>query len=81
MKTLTICFSVLKKNILPICITAVTLTVSIFMLITILGKYEYQTYTLDIFESSQLKDAFYCMPTTIGDEDIDSANLNKCKIH
>ncbi len=73
MKILTICTSFLKKNIFPICITAITLTISVFMLITILGKYEYQTYTLDIFEASDLHDAFYCMPTMIGEDDIDTA--------
>lgn len=74
MKTVPICMSFLKRNIFPICITMVTLAISIFMLITIIGKYEFQTYTLQILENSNLLDAIYCMPIAEGDPDVDHTN-------
>lgn len=77
MKTVPICMSFLKRNIFPICITMVTLTISVFMLITVMGKYEFQTYTLQILENSNLWDAIYCMPITEGDPDVDHANSVK----
>ena len=48
MKTFTICYSFIKKNMIPIIITMLMLTVAMFILSTFIGEYNYTSYTKNV---------------------------------
>ena len=77
MKTFTLCLSFIKKNIIPICITWITLTVSLFMLTTLFGQYKYKTYALNVYSASDLQDDVYFMMLPKEDESLDLAEASQ----
>ena len=61
MKTLVLWYGFVKKNIFPMLITSLMLTVSMFTLVTFYGKYEYTAYSRDILLDSDLRNGGYMM--------------------
>ncbi len=60
MKSITISMNFIKKNSIPIVITVLILTVSMFILVTYIGQYNYASYAKDVLEAS-LPDGVYYM--------------------
>ncbi len=70
MKTIQIAYSFFKDNLIPILIVLLTLTIVLFMLISVSAQYRYVTYTKSFFENSTtLNNAYYCSFYLGGDED------------
>lgn len=67
MKTFILCQSFIRKNILPIFITILMLTVSMFVLATFYGEYRYAAYTRDVMLRSDYDDGVYFMLNSQGD--------------
>lgn len=59
MKKLTVMFSYLQKNLLPLVVIAITMTVSLFLIITTVGEFQYQTYARNVFANSGLENSVY----------------------
>jgi hypothetical protein len=59
MKSLIVINSFLRKNIVPIFIVMLTMTTSLFILVTVFGEYKYITQARDIYEDAGLEDAVY----------------------
>lgn len=80
MKTLTLCFSLIKRHLLSICIACAILTVGIFLLITMYGQYRYMEYTLDVFTASDLQqDVYFINIARTHDREIDDANAKRVR--
>lgn len=80
MKTLTLCFTLIKRHWLSICITCVILAISLFLLITMYGQYRYIAYTLDVFTESDLQDAvFFIHSVQTHERKIDDANAKRVR--
>lgn len=62
MKTFTLCYSFIKKNMLPIIITMLMLTAAMFILSTFIGEYNYTSYTKNVMSNDKLADGVYFMP-------------------
>ena len=62
MKTFTLCYSFIKKNMIPIIITMLMLTVSMFILSTFIGEYNYISYTKNVMLNDKLANGVYYMP-------------------
>ena len=62
MKKLIFCFHFMRKNLFPILLTLLLLTVTFFTMITLFGKVSYKTYATDRIRASGLEDALYVMP-------------------
>ena len=59
MKKLIVMLSFLKRNLLPLTVIAVTMTVSLFMIITTVGEYQYRSYARKVFADSGLAHSVY----------------------
>lgn len=62
MKTVSICYSFIKKNLVPIIITMLMMTVAMFILSTFIGEYNYTSYTKNVISNDKLANGVYCMP-------------------
>lgn len=62
MKTVYICYSFIKKNLIPIIITMLMLTVAMFILSTFIGEYNYTSYTKNVISNDKLANGVYFMP-------------------
>ncbi|MBQ9134137.1 MAG: ABC transporter permease [Clostridia bacterium] len=67
MKTFTLCLSFVKRYALSICITCLTLASGIFLLVAMVGMYQFQKYTLEVYKASDLQDAVFVMPSFFED--------------
>jgi len=76
MKTLILCFSFIRKNIVPVIIVMILILVSLFVLVTLIGEYRYMSYTRDVLLRSEYKDGAYFMvpldPSYVGYEKYDA---------
>jgi len=61
MKTIILWWSFIKKHFVPMVITALLLTVSMFAVTTFYGQYLYMTYTRDVLLRSNLQNGGYLM--------------------
>lgn len=61
MKTITLWWIFIKKNIIPIIITLLLLTVALFIMVSYYGKYRYVAYARDIMLNSDLRNGGYFM--------------------
>lgn len=59
MKSLIVIYSFIKKNIIPMLFILLTTTVTLFLLVTVYGKYQYITQARDIYRDSGLEDSIY----------------------
>lgn len=59
MKKLWLIFDFLKKNISALLIVVCALTMSMFMLITVYGKYRYKAYAKEVYSNSGLQNAIF----------------------
>ena len=71
MKLCILCFSFLRKNLFPILITVMMLTVSMFVLTTFIGEYCYMSYTRDVLAKSKLQNGVYFMLPSEGNPEHD----------
>ncbi|OGO88067.1 MAG: hypothetical protein A2Y15_04010 [Clostridiales bacterium GWF2_36_10] len=74
MKTLIIIKSFIRKNIFPIIIITLTMTVILFILVTVFGKLQYITQARDIYEQADLKNSVYFEKSFNIGEDFTTAN-------
>lgn len=72
MKIILLCLNVIKKNMIPIAVTGIMLTVSMFILLTAHGRYRYAAYAKDVYARSGLEDAVYFMLPIAGNPHIDN---------
>lgn len=73
MKSIRICATILQKNLFPILLTFITLTVCLFSLITLFGRYQYKVYTYETYTASDLNNAIYFMASANGDPEFSTA--------
>ena len=76
MKMITLCYSFLRKNKLSAFVTVATMTIALFILSTLYGNYKYQTYTRDVYATSELQPDLYFMMQQSGDPDSDILSSN-----
>ena len=73
MKTLIVCLSFVKKNLIPILIITIMLTATLFTLISFYGNYRYMSYARDVMLRSPYKNSTYFMLNAEGNPDLDKA--------
>lgn len=61
LKTLTLWWIFIKKNIVPMLITLLLLTIALFILVSSYGQYRYVAYTRDIMSNSKLQNGGHYM--------------------
>ncbi len=59
MKAFVISLGFMKKNLLPIAVTVLMLTVAMFILVTYIGQYNYAAYAMGVIEASVPDGAYY----------------------
>lgn len=82
MKSLIVIKSFLRKNIVPIFIVMLTMTISLFLLVTVYGEYKYITQARDIYEDAGLEDdVYFTFNYGLKENDINSPYKSREKLY